>query len=94
MLFPKPTKKKKRKWRLAKFSIDTKRKIYERDVVCIFCWNTWIDIHHVFYSQESNYWEDRNEVNQGVLVCRAAHLEIHSCNMWEGKRQEAINYLK
>ena len=87
-------KKKKAKWKTAKFSIDTKKQIYNRDKVCIFCGNPWTDCHHVFYSQETNYWEDRNEVNQGVLVCRTHHEEIHSCSMWEGKRQEAILYLK
>ena len=95
MMFPKEWKKKKKsKWKTAKFSTEVKTQICTRDQVCIFCWNAWIDVHHIFYSQETNYWEDRNEVNQWVLVCRAAHEEIHSCSMWEGKRQEAILYLK
>jgi len=77
----------------AKFSKETKKQILERDISCIICWNPWTDCHHVFYSQQTNYWEDRNEVNQWVLVCRKHHEEIHSCSMWEGKRQECIDYL-
>lgn len=86
-------KKKKAKWKTARFSTEVKTQICIRDKVCIFCWNPWTDCHHCYYSQETNYWEDRNEVNQGVLVCRKHHEEIHSCSMWEGKRQQAIDYL-
>lgn len=92
--FKTKTKKKKPKWKTAKFSNNTKTEICKRDKLCIFCNNPWTDCHHVFYSQETNYWEDRNEVDQWVLVCRKHHEEIHSCSMWEWKRQEAINYLQ
>ncbi len=86
-------KKNKSKWKKAKFSTKVKTEICKRDKLCIFCDNPWTDCHHVFYSQQTNYWEDRNDADQWVLVCRKHHEEIHSCSMWEGKRQECIDYL-
>jgi len=90
----KTKKKKKSKWKTARFSNEVKTAICKRDKLCIFCNTPWTDCHHCFYSQETNYWEDRNEETQWVLVCRKHHEEIHSCSMWEGKRQEAIKYLQ
>jgi hypothetical protein len=78
----------------AKFSIKTKKEIYERDWGrCIFCPKPPTDIHHIFFWTESNYWPDRNAVNQWVTVCRDCHIEIHSCSKWEWKRQQAIEVL-
>lgn len=78
---------------IAKFSKETKRQILERDISCIICWNPWTDCHHIFYSQEANYWEDRNNVDQWVLLCRLCHGKAHACKKWEWVRQECINYL-
>lgn len=91
--FKTKTKKKKSKWKKAKFSTEVKTAICIRDKVCIFCWNPGTDCHHVYFWTETNYWENRNEANQWVLVCRKDHEEIHSCPQWEWKRQEAINYI-
>ena len=91
--FKTSNKKKKSKWKTAKFSTEVKTEICKRDKLCIFCASPWTDCHHVYFWTETNYWENRNELDQWVLVCRKCHEEIHSCSQWEGKRQEAINYL-
>jgi hypothetical protein len=78
----------------AKFSRETKGKILIRDMRCIFCEKEITDIHHIFYWTECEYWEDRNNINKWVWVCRADHDECHSCKKWEGKRQWAINYIR
>lgn len=86
--------KKKPKWRVAKFTKETKEKIYARDKVCIFCWNNSnLHFHHLFFWTESIYTNNRNDIDQGVTACWDCHSEIHWCAKSEGKRQEAINYL-
>lgn len=77
----------------AKFSSKTKAEILIRDKNCIFCDKPITDIHHVFYSNEANRTQTRNNVDQGVWCCRDCHNEIHSCTTKQGKRQEAIDYL-
>ena len=84
----------KNKNTIAKFSSKVKAEILIRDKQCIFCKNPITDIHHVFFWIESNRTKTRNDTDQWVWVCRACHDEIHWCAVWEGKRQEAINYLK
>lgn len=78
---------------IAKFSIQIKAQILIRDKHCIFCDNAIQDYHHCYFWTEANRSETRNNVNQGVWVCRICHNEIHSCWIWDWKRQEAINYL-
>ena len=80
----------------AKFSNKTKEAIYERDnKSCFSCGvNTNLQFHHVLFSQESIYTKNRNNVEMGVCICFAEHLECHACKKWEWIRQKAINYLK
>jgi hypothetical protein len=84
----------KNKNNIAKFSKKTKWQILVRDKSCIFCNKPITDIHHIYFWTECNFWDNRNDITQGVWVCRSCHDEIHSCSKWEWKRQEAINYLK
>ena len=95
MLYPKPWKIKKRKWKIAKFSPKTKQEIFQRDWGrCIFCTEIAVNAHHVYFGTESNYKDNRNDLNQWISVCLNCHLEIHWCWIWEGKREQAVNYLK
>jgi hypothetical protein len=83
-----------KKWKVAKFSTNTKKEIFKRDWwKCIFCYSRYLDAHHVYFWTETNYWDNRNDINQGVSVCIECHRECHWCSKWEWKRQEAINYL-
>lgn len=77
----------------AKFTIRIKEAIVERDDSCIICSKQWTDCHHVYYGTESNYWLDRNNINQWVLLCRECHWDAHSCKRWEWVRQKCIDYL-
>lgn len=78
----------------AKFTTKTKQEIFERDKVCILCWNPIQDFHHCYYGTESNYSKDRNKANQWIWCCRNCHNDCHWCKRWEWKRQIAINYIK
>ncbi len=51
----------------AKFSTKTKKAILERDRYCIFCWWEAIDAHHVYFWTDSNYWDNRNDIDQWDL---------------------------
>lgn len=79
----------------AKFTNNTKQKIYERDWWCIICWiSTWIlQFHHIFFWRESNYSKFRNEFYQWVCLCNTHHMEVHSCSVWEWVRQKCIDYI-
>ena len=92
--FKTKTKKKKSKWRAARFSTEVKTEICIRDKVCILSWEPWHSVHHVYYWVDSNRWENRNDVDQWVLLSFEKHLEVHWCSKWEGVRQECINYLE
>jgi len=77
----------------AKFSKETKWKILLRDKRCILCLKYWTDCHHIFFWAESEYWENRNDLNKWVLICRDCHNLCHSCKKWEWERQKCIDYL-
>lgn len=79
----------------AKFNTTTKEKIYNRDNChCIFCNAvTNLQFHHIYYWTESIYTKDRNKPHMWVTVCMKHYLEIRSCSKWEGKRQQAIDYI-
>mgnify|MGYP003123978609 CR=1 FL=1 len=77
----------------AKFTTKTKQQIVDRDQYCILCWWQGSECHHVYFGIETNYWPNRNESNQWVLVCRDCHNGIHASSRGEGKRQESINYI-
>lgn len=77
----------------AKFSKEIKAAILIRDKHCIIC-SRWItDIHHVYFWTQSEYWEDRNDINKWVWLCRDCHNEVHWCKQCEWIRQQTINYL-
>ena len=78
----------------AKFSKETKWAIMIRDKQCIICWKPITDIHHVFFSQQAEYWDDRNDINKWVGLCREDHDLVHWCKQWEWIRQFCIVYLK
>ena len=80
----------------ALFSQKTKELIYERDSKCCFkCWvNSSLQFHHIYYSNQAIYWKERNNIEMGVTVCMAHHLEMHWCKMWTWLREEAILYVK
>ena len=78
----------------AKFSKKTKADILIRDKTCIICWKPITDIHHVFFGTQSYYWDNRNEIDQWVWLCREHHNEVHWCKQWEWIRQFCIDYLK
>lgn len=63
----------------AKFSVKTKQQIIERDGgCCIICESNDLDNpHHVYYGSQANRGEDRNNVSQGVCICKKCHHEIH-----------------
>lgn len=94
----KPRKAIKKIWNnsntTAKFSVETKKQIIERDKCCIICANPWTDAHHVYFWTECEYWKNRNDVNKWVLLCRLDHAKAHACTKWEGIRQKCIDYLK
>ena len=78
----------------AKFTTKTKQAIVERDVYCRLCWKQGSEVHHLYFGTQTNYWDNRNDIDQWILVCRDCHTDIHSCSKWEGKRQEAILYVE
>ena len=81
---------------------NTKRKItpevaYEvqaRDWYCIICeyW-TISEIHHVFYWNEANYSDSRNDPDQLVWLCNKCHYILHSSGGNE-YRELTKKYLK
>lgn len=79
----------------AKFSNKTKEEIFERDWwECVLCWiNTWLQFHHVLFSNQANYWKDRNNVTQWITCCFWCHILCHWCKQWEWYRQWAIDYI-
>ena len=77
----------------AKFSKETKWSIMIRDRQCIVCWKPITDIHHVYFWTQSNYWDNRNDVNQWVWLCRDCHNVVHWCEKWSWARQKCIDYL-
>ena len=67
----------------AKFNSDTKKEILFRDRYCIICkknnkYEDITDYHHVYFWIEAEYWENRNDVNKWVWLCRNCHNEILS----------------
>lgn len=88
----------KNKWNnsntTAKFLIETKKQIVERDKCCIICGSPWTDCHHVYFWTECEYWKNRNDVSKWVLLCRLCHWKAHACTKWEWVRQKCIDYLK
>jgi len=78
---------------VAKFDKKTKWIIKERDNVCVICWDDWSDFHHIYFSNEAKYTKDRNNEDQGVLLCRLCHGKAHWCKRWEWIRQDCINYI-
>lgn len=90
------TKKKKSKWKIAKFSDKTKEAIFVRDWFrCIECWSDrLLTAHHCYYGRQSNRWDNRNEVTEWISLCAICHWVVHWCSVWIGLREKCINYLK
>lgn len=95
MMFPKKWKKKKKpKGKTARFSTEVKTAICHRDRVCILSGELGHSCHHVYFGQEKNTGDNRNDVDQWVLLSFDMHLKVHSCASWTGERQKCIDYLK
>ena len=79
----------------AKFSKQTKAEILDRDKVCIICWDTWTQFHHIYFWANSNRKENRNDLDQWVLLCEQDHFEIHQWVEWKGRlyRAKCIEYI-
>ena len=80
----------------AKFLKKTQQQIYERDKVCIISWNPITDFHHCYYwAIQSNYWANRNDVDQWVWLSSEIHYEIHHWNKGKSQelRRQCIDYL-
>lgn len=86
-------KEKTVEWRIALFSIDTKKEIYNRDKTCIICQLQITDYHHVYFWWQAEYTEDRNTKKKWVWLCRQCHHNIHNWIRWDNKRDYCINYL-
>lgn len=80
----------------AKFLIETKWKIKERDSSCILCGTEWSQYHHVYFWANANRKENRNDADQWVLLCEWCHYEIHHWIQWRWKeyRAKCIVYLQ
>jgi len=83
-------------WKVARFSNKTKQLILERDEYkCIICWSTdMLNIHHVYFWQESNRTSTRNNIDQWVTICQSkCHIDCHWCRRLEWIRQRCIDYI-
>jgi len=78
----------------AKFTKKVKKEILDRDKVCCLCWDKWVDIHHIYFSNQAERWKDRNNIDKGLLLCRKCHDNVHWCKVWQWIRQESILYVK
>jgi len=89
----------KRKWKVAKFSTETKEEIYNRDWCCIITWDPITDYHHVFFwAHQANYWPNRNNADQWVWLSADAHRIIHHPSPKETDkakeyREKCIDYI-
>lgn len=79
----------------AKFSSKVKAEILLRDKHCLFCPNWIQDFHHIFYGWQAEYWEDRNNINKWVWLCRHHHELIHHFTDGSSQkiRQQCIDYV-
>lgn len=80
---------------VASFSQKTKAQILLRDKTCpLMCGKPIQDFHHIYFGTQCEYWEDRNDVNKWIGLCRKCHEECHACSQWKWKRQAAISYVE
>lgn len=93
MQFPKPSKVKR--WNTKrKLTQDLFEQAFSRDKGCVICW-TQFDLdrpHHIRYGLEQNLWENRNDLDQVVTICRSHHHKLHF-EWGNNYRQEAIDYI-
>ena len=77
-----------------KITPEVARNVQARDGYCIIC-EYWIisEIHHVFYWNEANYSDSRNDTDQLVWLCNKCHYILHSSG-WNEYREFTKNYLK
>lgn len=75
------------------FPKEMKEEVMNRDRCCILCWDAkTMELHHVFYGSDAEYWENRNNANKLVWLCKECHYDIHS--MWNREmRLRCISYL-
>lgn len=106
LAYPKPISVKKTPNPIAKKSKTSKNiarslnsdiisQVYTRDwFKCILCWSKTLDLpHHVLYWIESEYWEDRNNINKLVTLCKADHFKIHHQSWWKELNNKCKEYL-
>lgn len=70
--------------------------IYKRDwFKCILCWSRELDIpHHVYFWINSEYWEDRNNIEKIVTCCKKCHFNIHHQSWWKDLSEKCIKYIE
>lgn len=80
----------------ARFTSKTKAEILIRDKSCILCSSPIQDYHHIYYWWQAEYWEDRNNSDKWVGLCRTCHEKIHHFSDWESQtlRKKCIEYIK
>lgn len=94
-MFSKKVIDNRKKNTVRKISTITKSEVYERDKwKCIICWK-WTahpEYHHCYYWPMTNYWENRNDPDQLVILCSFCHYDLHF--KWDNNyRQDCIDYI-
>lgn len=79
MLFPKKTTDNRKKNTKRKITEKVFQECFSRDKGCVICWTQFnLDRpHHVLYGNEQNLWEDRNNADQLVTICKSCHHKLH-----------------
>ena len=74
------------------FSKKMKEEVMERDGGCIICGDTYtIELHHIYYWWEAEYWPNRNDANKIVWLCKQHHHELHF-EWWNNWREICKTY--
>ena len=82
-----------------KITPKVREEVFDRDMGCVVCGRS-TDIenhpHHAYYGLDANYWANRNDLDQLVMVCRFCHHEIHHGTKWfcQEYREKCKDYLK
>lgn len=60
------------------FPENMKEEVMKRDGGCIICGDSdTMELHHIFYWGEAEYWPDRNDASKIVWLCKQHHHELH-----------------
>ena len=96
-LKPIAQKSKNNKNTIRKLTKTITEQVYKRDwYKCIikWCYDTDLDPpHHIFYWINAEYWEDRNNINKLVTLCKKHHYQIHHWSWWKKLNEECKLYI-